>query len=58
MFKFVDVLWGVAVPFDVEKRGLYMIYYGIYIKSAFIGVSRLVEKNQMRFKPRTLKPAC
>ena len=55
MFKFIDVIWGVAVPFDVEKRGLYMIYYGVYIKSVFIGFSRLVEKNQMSFKPRPLK---
>jgi|PlaIllAssembly_1097288.scaffolds.fasta_scaffold00001_121 hypothetical protein len=57
MFKYVDILCGVAVPFDIEKRGLYMIYYGIYIKSVFIGVSRLIEKNQMRFKPKPLKPS-
>lgn len=57
MLKFFDVLWGVAVPFDIEKRGLYMVYYGIYIKSVFIGASRLVEKNQMRFKPKALKLA-
>ncbi len=57
MFKNVDILWGVAVPFDVEKRGLYMVYYGIFIKSIFFGVSHLIEKDQMRFKPKTLKPA-
>lgn len=57
MFKFIDVIWGAAVPFDIEKRGLYMIYYGLYVKGVFIGVSRLVEKNQMKFKPKALKPA-
>lgn len=57
MFKNVDILWGAAVPFDVEKRGLYMVYYGIFIKGIFFGVSHLIEKDQMRFKPKTLKPA-
>ena len=57
MFKYIDVIWGTAVPFDIEKRGLYMIYYGFYVKGVFIGVSRLVEKNQMKFKPKALKLA-
>jgi hypothetical protein len=57
MFKNFNVLWGIAVPFDIEKRGLYMVYYGIYVKSFFIGVSRLVDKNQLHFKPRPLKMA-
>ena len=57
MFKSVYVLWGVAAPFDIEKRGLYMVYYGVYIKTIFIGVGRLVEKNQLHFKPRPLKLA-
>ncbi len=57
MFKNIDVLFGVAVPFDLEKRGLYMIYYGIYIKGIFIGISRLIAKNQMKFNPKPLKPS-
>jgi hypothetical protein len=52
-----NIIWGIAVPFDVEKRGLYMVYYGVYIKTVFIGVSRLVDKNQLHFKPRPLKMA-
>lgn len=48
MFDNVAILCGVAVPFDIEKRGLYMVYYGIYVKSVFIGVSRLVAKNQVK----------
>lgn len=57
MLKFVDVIWGDAVPFDIEKKGLYMIYYGIFIKSVFIGVGRLVEKGETTNKAKELKLA-
>ena len=57
MFNSVYILWGVVVPFDVEKRGFYMVYYGIYMKSVFIGVSRIIEKDQVNNRPMRLKLA-
>ena len=54
MFKQIKVLFGVAVPFDKPERKLYMIYYGISIKSVFIGVGCLIDKNQTTFKPKNV----
>lgn len=55
MLKNVDLIWGTPVPFDVEKRGLYMIYYGLFIRGVFIGLGFLAYKNQMNFKPKPIK---
>lgn len=55
MLKNVDLIWGTPVPFDIEKRGLYMIYYGLFIKGVFIGLGFLANKNQMSFKPKQVK---
>lgn len=55
MLKNVNVILGTPVPFDIEKRGLYMIYYGLFIRGVFIGLGFLVYKNQMNFKPKSIK---
>lgn len=52
---FFEVIWGRSISFGKPEHNLYMIYYGVFVFSTFIGVgkiSSLPPSPKETFKPR------
>jgi hypothetical protein len=52
----LQLIWGKKVPFGEPERKMYMVYYGIFIKSVFIGIGVLNTRNRVQPSKETLTP--
>lgn len=41
----IKVIWGKSIPFGNPDQKLYMLYYGVFVGSAFIGVGIISKRS-------------